>query len=92
MGSAGMDYGQTVPDGYPESSLPWQERQRHASGLAAMLKTIRVVLFLPYAAVACLLGRKRLRMADVTDRERRIVALLALCVLLANWAYVIARG
>ena len=50
MGGAGMGYGQTVPDGYPESSLPWQERQRHASGFAAMLKTIRVVLFQPSVA------------------------------------------
>lgn len=71
-------------------------RLRFAEGIAlnplVAAAWFGAVLFLPYAAVACLLGRKRLRMADVTDRQRRAVALLALCLLLANWGYVIARG
>jgi len=42
-----MDYGQMGPDGYPQSSLPWQERRRHSSGFAAFVKTIPAVLLKP---------------------------------------------
>ena len=49
-------------------------------------------LLVPYAAVVCLAGRRRLRATDVTDRERRLVALLLLVLLLANWACVIAAA
>ena len=49
-------------------------------------------LFVPYAAVVCVLGRRRLRVIDVTNGQRRAIALLVLLALLANWAYVIAHG
>jgi hypothetical protein len=53
---------------------------------------VGAALFVPYAAAVCLLRSRRFRVADVTDRERRSIALLVLGLLLANWAYVIVRG
>jgi len=50
------------------------------------------VLFVPYAAVVCLAGRRRLRVTDVTDRQRRVIALVVLGLVLGNWAFVILRG
>jgi len=47
MADGGTGYGQMGSDGLPLSSLPWQERQRHSSGFAALLKTIRTVLLEP---------------------------------------------
>jgi hypothetical protein len=47
MAQGGMGYEEMAPDGFPRSSLPWQERERHGSAFAALLKTIRVVLLEP---------------------------------------------
>jgi len=49
------------------------------------------VLFVPYALFVWVFGRKRLRITGVTRRQSRVLAILFVCVALANWAYLLAR-
>ncbi len=49
------------------------------------------VLFAPYALFVSLSGRKRLRPCGVSRRQSRAFALVLVCVVVANWAYLLAR-
>jgi len=49
------------------------------------------VLFVPYALFVWVFGRRRLRVAGVSRRQSRVLAALFVCVVLANWAYLLAR-
>jgi hypothetical protein len=49
------------------------------------------VFYVPYALFVGLFRRRRLRVTGVGRRQDRVLALLLVCVMLANWAYLLAR-
>lgn len=48
------------------------------------------VLYVPYALFVSLCGTRRLRVTGLSVRQRRATAAVVVCVVLANWVYLIA--
>lgn len=57
----------------------------------AFLALCGVAVFDLYAAIVLLARLPRLRLVDWTGKERNIVRIAVVCVLLLNWAYLLAH-
>jgi len=55
----------------------------------AALAWLGALLWVPYALFACVFDTRRLRVTDVSDRERRVFALVLGFFVAANWVYLI---
>lgn len=50
------------------------------------------LVYVPYALLACLCGGRRLRITDVSARQRLVLGILLVCVGLGNSVYMIVSG